>query len=120
MLQEADLRVVSTSHATDQALRRVRDLRGGSRWAASGWVERTTLEGLRAGRKARNFPRWCVAESWVQYRPRLRQEGTWRYVWDEAESAVMLCHYTRDKAGAGSIWLIITVMTPRRPVAEVA
>lgn len=101
-----------TSHALDRALKRVPAVRGLDRQRAMSYLALEAGFALREGRKARRFPRWCVREfpNGDRIRYRLPQEGVVRFLWDEAESMVMLARKTRNERNE-QVWLIITVMS---------
>lgn len=101
-----------TSHALDRALKRVPAVRGLDRQRAMSYLALEAGIALREGRKARRFPRWCVREfpNGDRIRYRLPQEGVVRFLWDEAESMVMLARKTRNDKNE-QVWLIITVMS---------
>lgn len=108
-------RVVSSTHAADQALRRVSLLRGADRVAASYWIEQTAARALRDGRRASNCPRWCVRtmDDGRTHRGKLRRAGVVRYLWNEAESAAFVAAHVRDvHRERGRVWVVVTVLTP--------
>lgn len=100
-----------SSHALDRALKRVEAVQGFDRQRAMSYVAMEAQLALRDGRRARRFPRWCVREfpNGDRVRYRLPQEGVMRFLWDEAETMVMLARKTRT-ATRKPCWLIITVM----------
>lgn len=116
MIELDGVRVSSTLHATDQALKRVELLRGASRSGAAHWVERTAAKAILDGRSARTMPRWCsVGKTRLPKRSKLTpKKGVSRFVWNETETAVLMVTRSHDRdheVGAG--WVVLTVMTPR-------
>lgn len=108
MVAEGDLRVTASRHATDRAMTRRGEFK--KRGHAISWVEETAFEAISAGRKAKRLPRWCQAGD---YRARLNGEGVYRFVWDEAQSAVFLVRKIRDDTDLLPLWLVLTVVVPR-------
>lgn len=102
-----------SSHACDRAISRIAVL--DDRRTAMSYVALQAGLALREGRKARRLPRWCVRpfpNGDPRQRDRLRQEGIMRFLWDEAESMVMLVRKMRHEIDGSPMWLVITVMTP--------
>jgi hypothetical protein len=98
------VKVTASSHATDQALRRVALLNGAGRHGATFWIERTAAKALLAGRRSKRMPRWCVRTPTL--RGRVSGYGMIRFVWDEGETAVLLV----ERIAAPNSWIVITVM----------
>lgn len=120
MIETTDgLRITVSRHAADAALKRHPELAGRRVDDAVYWAENRALEALRASRKARTCPRWCVrvwTNGFTNRRKMVPSKGTTRFIWDEAQTFVMLA--TRVAKGCGGNpdhWHIITVMTPERP-----
>lgn len=113
------VRVCSTAHACDQAMRRVATLRGASRHGATRWIERSVAKALRDGRRSKTMPRWCAAgkhDHILYQRKKLaKHPGTYRFVWNETQSAVFVLVWAHEKEQAeGAGWAVMTVLVPRR------
>ena len=109
-------RVVATHHAVRRATARIAHLERSGLDEARAWVVETAADGLGSGLSARRFPRWGV-RLWQGYvhRPGFRQKERMRYVWDLEETAIMVVQQTAksDSPVGESVYLVITVMTPR-------
>lgn len=116
------VKVISSGHACDQAMRRVGRLAGASRNEATRWVELSVAQALIAGRRSKTMPRWCSAgkhEHILYRRKKLNHPGLYRFVWDEGRSAVFAVVRAHEKERfEGAAWVVITVMVPRVPLVK--
>lgn len=115
------VRVIASAHATDQAISRVPVLKGATRAQVVRWVERTAAKAVADGRTAKTMPRWC-SRSKISDARRAKIKpgyGDGRFVWNGAQTAVLMVRKLAEVDGGG--WIVLTVMTPEnRPDAVVS
>lgn len=108
--------LVASTHAVDQALKRVGLLKGADRVGAVYWLEQTAARALRDQRVAKACPRWASRGATALTNPRGRAGKKWggrcRFVWNEDETYAMLVKPV-TRAGGRKAHLVMTVIARR-------